>query len=152
MDEIFFDANLPIRLKTYEIVITSPSSGFIEFLPNTISIDGLKKLLPPEYTLNMFYQSYFKDNIENARLNFIESLAGYCLVSYLLQRKDRPHGNILIQSDGQIIHIDYGFILGTSPGNMKFEKAPYKFTTVNKSFNILGIFRVNRRCKLKRLQ
>ena len=130
MDEMFFEANLPIRLKSYEILITSSTSGLVEFLPNTMSIDGLKKLLPDDWTLNTFYKNYFKENYENARLNFIESLAGYCLVTYLLEIKDRHNGNILIQSDGQIIHIDYGFVLGTSPGGIAFEKAPYKFTNV----------------------
>jgi len=130
MDDIFCDANLPIRLKTYEIVITSSSSGIVEFLPNTVSIDGLKKLLPQDWSLNKFYQNYFKEGYENARMKFVESLAGYCLVTYILQIKDRHNGNILIQNDGQIIHIDYGFILGTSPGNMNFENAPFKFTQV----------------------
>jgi len=34
----------------------------------------------------------------------------------------------LISSDGHIIHIDFGFLLGTSPGNINFENAHFKLT------------------------
>ena len=30
--------------------------------------------------------------------------------------------------NGKIIHIDFGFILGLSPGGMNFESAPFKLT------------------------
>ena len=47
----------------------------------------------------------------------------------MLQLKDRHNANLLIDADGHIIHIDYGFILGDSPGfNMNFENAPFKLT------------------------
>jgi len=37
-----------------------------------------------------------------------------------------------------MIHIDFGFILGTSPGGISFENAPFKLTQV--SFLFLGIY------------
>lgn len=38
---------------------------------------------------------------------------------------------MLIDYEGHIVHIDFGFMLTTSPGSINFESAPFKFTAVN---------------------
>lgn len=72
-----------------------------------------------------------------ARQNFISSQAAYSIVSYILQAKDRHNGNILIDKDGHLVHIDFGFIFDISPANdMRFENADFKMT--KEMIDILG--------------
>jgi len=126
MQEIFTKAKLNLYLRTYEIIITSRTSGLIEFITDSISIDSLKRKTGTD--LNTFYRNFFLHHFKEAQKNFAESLAAYSLVTYILNIKDRHNGNIMIDIQGKIIHIDFGFILGISPGNVGFETAPFKMT------------------------
>jgi len=54
-----------------------------------------------------------------------------------LQIKDRHNANILIDKEGHLIHIDFGFLLSNAPGKgISFEKAPFKLT--NEFVDVLG--------------
>lgn len=64
-------------------------------------------------------------------------MAPYSVISYILQIKDRHNGNILIDNEGHIAHIDFGFIFDWSPGHdMRFESAEFKLTS--EMIKILG--------------
>lgn len=134
--EIFDSANLPLKLGVYEILITSEKSGMIEVIPDTCSIDQIKKFLPMYLTLKEFFLKIFGMNYEEAQINFAQSLAAYSVVCYVFQIKDRHNGNILIDNCGHIIHIDFGFVLGINPGNINFESVPFKLT--QEYIDILG--------------
>jgi len=131
--EIFADCNLSdtLWLKPYRIVSTGPAAGFVETLPNTMSIDAIKKTDNFE-SLPQFFQHLYGGSsarLLTAKKNFVKSLAAYSLVSYILSIKDRHNGNILIDQHGHVIHIDFGFLFGIAPGgNFSIESAPFKLT------------------------
>ena len=58
----------------------------------------------------------------------MQSMAGYSHLCYILQNKDRHNGNILLDSKGHVVHVDFGFLLSNSPGNMNFESVTFKLT------------------------
>lgn len=59
-------------------------------ITDSISIDGLKKKFPNFISLlDYFKRVYTEKEFKQAQINFIESMAGYSVVCYLLQIKDR---------------------------------------------------------------
>jgi phosphatidylinositol 4-kinase len=134
--EIFRENNLKLFVYPYQTISTISTAhndlgGFIECCQDCDSRDQIGKT----YDTNLY--DYFvccfghenSNEFRQARKNFIESLAAYAIISYILQIKDRHNGNILIDKYGHIIHIDFGFIFDISPANnMKFEKAAFKLT------------------------
>lgn len=131
--EIFGESNLDhtLWLKPYRIVSTGPSAGFVETLPNTLSIDAIKKT-EGFVSLPQFFDALYGGSVQrlhNARMNYLSSLAAYSLVCYVFSIKDRHNGNILLDAEGHVIHIDFGFLLGIAPGgSFSVESAPFKLT------------------------
>ena len=105
--------------------------GIVQVLTNTMSLDALKKTKGFINLPTYFNHIYGKNSIQiiQARKNFAASLAAYSLFTYILYIKDRHNGNILIDSEGHILHIDFGFMLSIAPGGyLSLETAPFKLT------------------------
>ncbi|BAT79234.1 Phosphatidylinositol 4-kinase beta 1 [Vigna angularis] len=129
--DIFQEAGLPLWLRPYEVLCTSSYTALIETIPDTASLHSIKSRYPNISSLREFFIAKYQDDSPSFKLaqrNFVESMAGYSLVCYLLQVKDRHNGNLLMDEEGHIIHIDFGFMLSNSPGGVNFESAPFKLT------------------------
>ncbi|XP_076234954.1 phosphatidylinositol 4-kinase beta fwd [Calliopsis andreniformis] len=130
LQKIWQDEHVPLWVRPYKILCLSNDSGLIEPILNTVSLHQVKKQC--QLTLFQYFEREFgpstSETFTVAQRNFIQSCAAYCLVCYLIQVKDRHNGNILLHSDGHLIHIDFGFILSTSPRNLGFETSPFKLT------------------------
>lgn len=121
---------LNVYVFPYRVTATAPGCGVIDVLPNSISRDMLGR-----EAVNGLYEYFISKfgpestiEFQKARSNFVKSLAGYSVISYLLQFKDRHNGNIMYDDQGHCLHIDFGFIFDIVPGGIKFEAVPFKLT------------------------
>ena len=135
--EAFQEAELELWLLPYRIVSTGRSTGILGLIRNSMSFDGLKKR--PGYGTggirgHLQRMSEHAANpgeaFQSAQKNFVRSLAAYSLLSYMFLFKDRHNGNIMLDTDGHVIHIDFGFVFGIAPGgNFGLElSTPFKLT------------------------
>jgi len=151
--KIWDDAGVPVWVRQMQILVTGESAGLIETITNGVSCHSIKRSLtlatiaagtnPRKRiaTLKEHFVKTFGEAEEPAHAAavdaFARSLAAYSVVSYILQLKDRHNGNILLDAQGHIIHIDFGFMLSNAPGGRYsavvggaagFEAAPCKLT------------------------
>ncbi|KAJ9125427.1 hypothetical protein QFC22_000388 [Naganishia vaughanmartiniae] len=127
---VFMKAGLVLYLFPYRVTATAPGCGVIDVVPNATSRDEMGRA-----KINNLY-SYFVDKygspdttaFQKARLNFVQSMAAYSVACYILQIKDRHNGNIMIDGEGHIVHIDFGFLFDIGPGGVKFEPNSFKLS------------------------
>jgi hypothetical protein len=142
--KIWVDAKINVWVKLMRMLVTGESSGLIETITNGVSLHSLKRSLTlasiesgqnPRHRIatlkDHFVKAFGQPDSEPYRAGvdaFKRSLAAYSVISYVLQLKDRHNGNILVDSEGHMVHIDFGFMLSNSPGSVGFEAAPFKLT------------------------
>ena len=92
-DEAFGRGGTGLRLRPYKVVATGPDSGLIEIVPDAVSLAALRERMPDlrlaEPTLGAYFvRMYGSESTpahKAAQRNFIESMAAYAVVCYLLQ-------------------------------------------------------------------
>lgn len=151
------------HMRPYTIMCVGGDAGIVECLADAKSVDEVKKATDGFQSLrDCFERAYGSPNtygsqdqpqsratrtlsFEEAQDNFLRSLVGYSLICYILQIKDRHNANILMDREGNIIHIDFGFVLGDTPKMCKVpifsEKAPFKLS--DEYWEVLGGWNTN---------
>ena len=154
-------------MRPYTIMCVGGDAGLVECLADAKSIDEVKKQTDGfQSLLDYFVRAYGPPgrqrtdnsggqsstlpkkglpNFEQAQDNFLRSLVGYSLVCYILQIKDRHNANILMDREGNVMHIDFGFVLGDTPKMGKVpifsERAPFKLS--QEFWDVLGGWNIN---------
>jgi len=125
MDSLLKEVNLDLEFTPYRVLATSKETGFVEFVPDSSTIQDILK----EYKDNIHTFISKQTNpqqritasstpsltLDQLLQTFINSCAGYCAATYILGIGDRHLENLLIDITGHLFHIDFGFILGKNP-------------------------------------
>lgn len=139
MERIWEDDGLDMGLTLYKCVSLGPAVGMIELVPSCTTMADIQKLTGggvtsafkektiAEWLKKKNTSDMFKTTVVN---NFIRSLAGYCVATYLIGVGDRHNDNIMITTDGYFFHIDFGHILGNAEKwkGIKRDRAPFVLT------------------------
>ncbi|KAF9917734.1 Phosphatidylinositol (PI) 3-kinase [Lobosporangium transversale] len=130
MDDLLRKENLDLKLMPYKVLATGADHGMVQFVPSQSLANVLNE---NNGSLLMFWRKYHLDerSVDTFGVRpevmdaYVKSCAGYCVIMYLLGVGDRHLDNLLLSPNGNIFHVDFGFILGRDP---KPFPAPMKIT------------------------
>ncbi len=96
-------------IPTYKIIMISKDIGIIEFIENAVT---LRSISDSGYTLqNYILNKNVNSTLHAIKMRFVHSLAISSAIAYIIGIGDRHLDNIMINTNGQIFHIDYGYIM-----------------------------------------
>lgn len=108
------EEKVELDLIKYNILPTGNNSGLIEIVQNADTIYYIQEKLKSNI-MNYIIEDNENVQIGILRTRFIKSTAAYCVITYLLGIGDRHLENIMVNRDGRLFHIDFGYILGMDP-------------------------------------
>ncbi|XP_065885169.1 phosphatidylinositol 3-kinase catalytic subunit type 3-like [Dysidea avara] len=117
MDRLLRRENLDLKLIPFKVLACSSTFGLHECIESTTVFHVLSKYRNIQTYLRQCAPA--KDAPYGIRPdvmeNYLKSCAGYCVITYLLSVGDRHFDNLLLTPNGNLFHIDFGYILGRDP-------------------------------------
>ena len=109
-----------IIINTYNVLPYRYNYGWIEILDNTITLYDVIEVKQTTL-LNYIMDLNPSETINVMRQTFIKSCVSSCVLCYILGVGDRHTENILINKWGDLIHIDFSYLLGEDPKHVDVE-------------------------------
>ncbi|XP_068161152.1 phosphatidylinositol 4,5-bisphosphate 3-kinase catalytic subunit gamma isoform [Antennarius striatus] len=138
MDSIWKEKSLDLNLIPYGCIATGHNIGMIEIVRNAVTIAQIQKTHGG--TIGAFKNDALSEWLQSKCPHqeihfkilerFVKSCAGYCVATYVLGIGDRHNDNIMITDEGNLLHIDFGHILGNTKHfcGVNRERAPFVLT------------------------
>lgn len=98
---------------TYKILAFTNSEGIIEVVENSKDIDQIDGGFRENCILN--HLKSLEGDFGLKKQNFIKSLAFYSVLTFVFAIGDWHLGNLMLNNDGHMFHIDFGFLFGKEP-------------------------------------
>uniref|UniRef100_K3X9V2 phosphatidylinositol 3-kinase n=1 Tax=Globisporangium ultimum (strain ATCC 200006 / CBS 805.95 / DAOM BR144) TaxID=431595 RepID=K3X9V2_GLOUD len=130
MDRLLKKVNLDLKLTPYRILATGANDGLMEFVQDSYPVSYVVSKFESPQVLG-FLRKHNPDPLAEYGVNpealntYVKSVAGYCVLTYLLGIGDRHLDNLMMKTEGHLLHIDFGFIFGADP---KPYPPPFKLT------------------------
>lgn len=101
-------------INTYNVFPITLSYGWVEMIEDCETLYNIKN------THQKTLQNYLMDinpriSILDMRNNFIKTCVASCILCYILGVGDRHTENILVNKYGDLVHIDFSYLLGEDP-------------------------------------
>ncbi|KAH3742753.1 atypical PIKK PI3K protein kinase [Pelomyxa schiedti] len=118
MDNLLKKENLDLKLTPYRVLATSTANGFIQ----CINAKSLTDVIDENNgDIHKWLKQFHPDpagpyGISSEVIDtFVKSCAGYSVITHILGIGDRHLENLMLTREGNLFHIDFGYILGNEP-------------------------------------
>ena len=135
MDKMWRAAGLDLEMSPYRTLCVGATTGLIEVVRHakttaeiTKTAGGATAAFKQSPIANWLRQHNRADAVyARCCRRFALSCAGYCVATYVLGICDRHNDNIMVQTSGKFLHIDFGHFLGHKKTWLGFNREPAAF-------------------------
>ena len=123
MDLLWKNAGIDLRLSLYRCMSTDAGEGFIEAVQSAETLCRIQMSQASDRTTTAAFRKGLllswlrthnptEEGLRAAQAEFTRSCAAYSVAAYVLGIGDRHNDNIMVRTNGQLFHIDFGHFLG----------------------------------------
>ncbi|KAG5448570.1 Phosphatidylinositol 4-phosphate 3-kinase C2 domain-containing subunit alpha [Clonorchis sinensis] len=148
MDRIWLESGLDLRMIHFRTVPTGDKQGLIELVSECCTLREIQQqgggLTGPfkESVITNWLQSQNTTELDYIRSldNFLRSLAGCCVTTYVLGVGDRHNDNIMVRFSGHLFHVDFAKAFGHAQTFAGFKRDRVPFVLTHDMFHVLQAY------------